>query len=109
MRKRRLVLGLVVVLAAAGVAITVRYPDIARASWARVTQIWSGGANAQAPRQAAPRAVPVEAAIAQKKTVPVQVEALGNVTPIQSVAIKPRIDSEIVGVHFRDGAMVKHG
>jgi RND family efflux transporter MFP subunit len=37
------------------------------------------------------------------------VEALGNVTTIASVAIKPRIDSEIVGVHFADGARVKKG
>src|SRR5262249_60165502 len=44
-----------------------------------------------------------------KKTVPIRVEALGSVTPIASVAIKPRIDSEIVGVHFRDGAMVREG
>src|SRR5215831_14159870 len=41
--------------------------------------------------------------------VPVRVEALGSVTPIASVALKPRIDSEIVGVHFRDGAMVQKG
>jgi len=39
----------------------------------------------------------------------VRVEALGSVTPIASIAVKPRIDTEIVGVHFRDGAMVKKG
>ncbi len=38
-----------------------------------------------------------------------RIEALGTVTPIASVAIKPRVDSEIVGVHFGDGAMVKQG
>ena len=46
---------------------------------------------------------------AQKKEVSVRVEALGNVTTIASVAIKPRIDSEITGVHFADGARVKKG
>src|SRR5262249_830069 len=39
----------------------------------------------------------------------VLVEALGTVTPIASVAIKPRVDSEIVKVHFQDGAMVREG
>ena len=64
---------------------------------------------AQAPRANAPRSVPVEVATAIKKTVPVRIEALGSVTPIASVAIKSRIDTEIVGVHFGDGAMVREG
>ena len=68
----------------------------------------SGGAVAQAPRPSV-RAIPVEIAVAAKRTVPVRIEALGSVTPIASVAIKARIDSEIVGVHFRDGAMVREG
>jgi len=71
--------------------------------------LWSGRPRAQAPRSNAPRTIPVEVATAVKKTVPVTVEALGNVTPIASVAVKPRIDSEIVGVHFRDGATVNQG
>ena len=70
--------------------------------------LWSGGAVAQAPRQSAPR-VPVEVAQAVKRQVPVRVEALGSVTPIASVAIKARVDTEITGVHFRDGAMVNQG
>src|SRR5499427_9170316 len=97
MKKGTLVLGAVVVLAAAGIAVATR------------GGFWSGGAVAQAPRQNAPRAVPVEVATAVKKTVPVTVEALGNVTPIASVAVKPRIDREIIGVHFRDGATVNQG
>jgi len=48
-------------------------------------------------------------ATAQKKLVPLQVELLGNVTPIASVAIKSRLETEIVEVHFRDGAMVQKG
>lgn len=57
----------------------------------------------------APRAIPVVAVKAEKKAVPVRIDALGNVTPIASVAIKTRIDSTIVGVHFQDGARVKQG
>ena len=40
---------------------------------------------------------------------PVRIDALGTVTPIANVAVKARLDSEIVGVHFRDGAMVRQG
>jgi multidrug efflux system membrane fusion protein len=65
---------------------------------------------AQAPSQKnAPRVVPVEVAKAEKKRVPVRIELLGTVTPMASVAVKTRIDSEITEVHFRDGATVKQG
>lgn len=98
MKKRTLVLGALVVLVAAGVVVA-----------ATRGGLWSGGAVAQAPRANTPRVVPVEIATAAKRTVPVRIEALGSVTPIASVAIKTRIDSEIVDVHFRDGAMVRKG
>jgi RND family efflux transporter MFP subunit len=69
---------------------------------------WSPpGAVAQAPP--APRVVPVEVARAVNKPAPVIIEALGTVTPIQSVAVRARLDSEIVGVHFEDGASVNQG
>jgi membrane fusion protein, multidrug efflux system len=68
------------------------------------------GAVAQAPSQKnAPRVVPVEVAKAEKKRVPVRIELLGTVTPMASVAVKTRIDSEITEVHFRDGSTVKQG
>jgi RND family efflux transporter MFP subunit len=61
----------------------------------------------QAPRPQ--RAVAVEVATAVRRKTPVLIEGLGNVTTIASVAVRPRIDSEIVGVHFADGAYVKKG
>jgi membrane fusion protein, multidrug efflux system len=98
MKKRILVAGAVVVLVAAGCAVA-----------ATRSGLWPGAAGAQAPRQNAPRAVPVEIVTAEKKVVPVRIEVLGTVTPIASVAVKPRVDSEITGVHFRDGALVNQG
>jgi RND family efflux transporter MFP subunit len=99
MRKRTLVLGLAVVLAAAGTVAAMRSG-----------LLFSPGAIAQAPPQkGSPRTVPVIVAKAEKKKVAVQVELLGTVTPIASVAIKSRLETEIVGVHFRDGALVKEG
>jgi RND family efflux transporter MFP subunit len=53
--------------------------------------------------------VPVVVATAVKKNVPIQVELLGTVTPIASVAIKSRLETEVVAVHFDDGAMVNQG
>jgi multidrug efflux system membrane fusion protein len=77
---------------------------------ALLTRSWSASndAAAQNARQAA-RAVPVEVAIVEKKPVPVRLEALGNVTPIASVAIKARLETVITGVHFADGARIKAG
>jgi len=65
------------------------------------------GAEAQAP--AAVRAVPVDVATAVRRPSPVFIEALGTVSPIESVAVRSRVDSEIIAVHFRDGATVKQG
>lgn len=66
-------------------------------------------ASAQAPKTTQPRAVSVEVGKAAKKRVPAIIEGLGTVTPLASVAVRTRIDSEIVGIHFTDGAVVKAG
>jgi len=97
MRKRTIILGAAALLGAAGIVVAMR------------SGLWTEGAVAQAPRLAVPRAVAVEVTAAEKKAVPVRIDALGAVTPIASVAVKPRVDSEITGVHFRDGAMVHAG
>ena len=97
MRKRTIILGAAALLGAAGIVVVMR------------SGLWTEGAVAQAPRLAVPRAVAVEVTAAEKKAVPVRIDALGAVTPIASVAVKPRVDSEITGVHFRDGAMVHEG
>jgi multidrug efflux system membrane fusion protein len=98
MKKRTWLVGVAVVLALAGGAVITR-------------DVWNPqGAVAQAPRpNPQARGVPVITAVAEKKKVPLQVELLGTVTPIASVAIKSRLETEIVGVHFDDGAMVKQG
>jgi RND family efflux transporter MFP subunit len=67
------------------------------------------GDGAAANRAADTRVVPVAVAKAERKSVPVQLDALGTVTPIASVAIKPRSDTTITAVHFEDGARVKQG
>src|SRR5260370_27233399 len=69
---------------------------------------WMGaGASAQGPQR--PRMVSVELAKAQRQSVPVEVDAIGMVTPISSVALKSRLETTIVSVHFEDGAKVNEG
>ena len=68
---------------------------------------WSGGAGGTGAANA-PRSVPVEVATAIKKTVPVRIEAPARHADRER-RIKSRIDTEIVGVHFSDGATVREG
>jgi multidrug efflux system membrane fusion protein len=104
MKKRNLVLGVAAVLALA--AVVAAKSNLLPASW----NPWATqGATAQAPRGPAARIVPVDVAVAVKKRVPVRVDLLGTVTPIASVAVKTRVDTEILAVHFQDGAMVRAG
>ncbi len=74
-----------------------------------VTRSWwtGGGASAQGPQRA--RVISVELAKAERKPVPVDVDAIGTVTPISSVALKSRVETTIVSVHFEDGAKVNQG
>src|SRR6195256_6097420 len=72
-----------------------------RSSW------MGGGASAQATPRA--RVIAVELAKAERKPVPVDVDSIGTVTPISSVALKSRAETTIVSVHFEDGAKVSQG
>jgi RND family efflux transporter MFP subunit len=64
-------------------------------------------ASAQGPQR--PRTISVELAKAERKPVPVDVDAIGMVTPMSSVALKSRLETTIVAVHFEDGAKVNEG
>jgi len=69
---------------------------------------WTGsGASAQGPQR--PRVISVEIAKAERKPVPVDVDSIGTVTPISSVALKSRVETTILRVHFEDGAKVAEG
>src|SRR5450759_5747131 len=68
---------------------------------------WMGGGGAQGPQRA--RVISVELAKAERKPVPVDGESIGTVTPISSVALKSRVETTIVSVHFEDGAKVNEG
>jgi RND family efflux transporter MFP subunit len=95
MRKRNLI------FFAGALAIAALAAFVTRSSWT------GDGASAQGPQRA--RAVSVELAKAERKPVPVDVDAIGTVTPISSVALKSRVETTIVSVHFEDGAKVNEG
>jgi multidrug efflux system membrane fusion protein len=54
-------------------------------------------------------AVPVVAEAAARKTVALRLHAIGNVEAIDTVAVRPQVGGQIVGVHFREGTDVKAG
>ncbi len=54
-------------------------------------------------------AVPVTVATVVAQDIPLQIQAVGTVIPFQTVAIKSRIESQIVEVKFQDGDEVKKG
>jgi multidrug efflux system membrane fusion protein len=56
-----------------------------------------------------PRAVPVIVGPVTRKSVPVQLSAIGNVQPSTTVSIKSLVGGEIIGVHFVEGQEVKEG
>jgi multidrug efflux system membrane fusion protein len=108
MKKRTLVGGLATALVVGVAAFKLGYwqPESVQA----LLSYWQPQETAaKAPRAAAPRSIPIDIATATLKKVPVRVDLLGTVTPIANVAVKTRIDSEITGVHFKDGAMVRKG
>lgn len=59
-------------------------------------------------KNATPPANVVTAAV-EKKDVPLEVKVIGNVVASQTVAVKSRIDSQIMEVRFKDGDEVKKG
>src|SRR5215469_5211053 len=65
--------------------------------------------GSRADTQKGPPAVPVSTVAVTVKTVPVRLTAIGNVEPYTSVAVKARVDGQIVSVHFKEGDEVKQG
>ncbi|MGO3932979.1 efflux RND transporter periplasmic adaptor subunit [Rhodopseudomonas pseudopalustris] len=95
MRIRRWII-IAIVLGAAAVAFVALRPYFSE------KQIATKGAQR-------PRVVAVDMVKAVRKPVPVDVDAIGTVTPISSVALKSRLETTILAVHFEDGARVKEG
>jgi membrane fusion protein, multidrug efflux system len=65
--------------------------------------------ESRAAVQKAPIVVPVSAAQVVSKTMPVRLTAIGNVEPFTTVAIKARVDGQLLSVKFKEGDEVRQG
>lgn len=78
--------------------------------------VWKIRANSmdqqvQSGRQAgaADRAIPVQVAPVEQKTMPIYLTALGTVTAYNTVTIKTRVDGQLILVAVREGQAVRKG
>lgn len=55
----------------------------------------------------APPAVPVSVATVVQEAIPIRLQAIGNVEAYQTVAVKARVDGQIVAVNFKEGQALK--
>jgi multidrug efflux system membrane fusion protein len=103
--KRAVVITIVAAVVAAGAGVWFYKPG------------WIGMAPGQAAQGKAPagtqprggQAVAVEVATVVRKPMPQQIDAVGAVQPIASIAIKARLDSQVMQVHVAEGSRVKEG
>lgn len=100
--KRPFIIATLVVLLAAGGLVKYFKPDIfAKESTAQKGPPGKGGR----PNVA----VPVSIAEVQQKSIPVRLQAIGNIEAYATVALKARVDGQIVSVNFQEGKPVKKG
>lgn len=62
--------------------------------------------QAAKPQQAG---APVRVATVESRTMPVTLQAIGNVEAISTVTIKPQISGQLMKVHFQEGDFVRKG
>jgi membrane fusion protein, multidrug efflux system len=71
---------------------------------------FSGRIQADVPKSSrGPAAVPVSIAPVLQQTVPFRLQAIGNVEAYSTVAVKARVDGQIVEVAFTEGMEVRKG
>jgi biotin carboxyl carrier protein len=61
------------------------------------------------PARRAPPPVPVRTALVERRSVPLELAAIGTVVPIQAVAVRARVGGQILEVLFREGQEVTAG
>lgn len=69
----------------------------------------SGKGSVQAAKPQQMPAAPVKVATVVLRTMPVNLQAIGNVEAISTVTIKAQISGQLVGMHFKEGDFVKKG
>ena len=66
----------------------------------------SGGKEVKGAAKGAQRPVPVTAAVAVQKNIPIEIKAIGNIESYATVSIKARVNGELQKVHFTEGQEV---
>lgn len=56
-----------------------------------------------------PETIPVTAATVERRTIPVEVTAIGHVEPFSTVSVKSQVNGTLVAVGFKEGQDVKQG
>lgn len=69
----------------------------------------SQNGKTKAEEQPKKRAVPVLIGTSEKRTIPVEIRAIGTVEPFATVAIKSQLTGTLKSVHFKEGDEVKKG
>lgn len=95
MSTRRNVIAAGILLVAIGVAFGLHFVNDSRAREKKSAQ--------------RPSAIPVAVTPALQQSVPVRQQAIGNVEPYASVAVKARVDGQLLTVNFREGQEVRRG
>src|ERR1051326_1478157 len=115
-RPRALVAGIAVVALVAIAAFFAAYSDAdatgkVKEFGAAIASYFSIDSRAKENRKAAkgPPAVNVTVAQAAQETVPIRVRSMDSVEPYLTVALKARVDGQIVAVNFREGEEVRKG
>jgi len=71
---------------------------------------FSGDSRArEKPAAKGPAAAPVAVTAVLQQTIPVRLQAIGNVEAYASVAVKSRVDGQILELQFREGQEVRKG
>jgi multidrug efflux system membrane fusion protein len=89
-------ISIVLVLAVLGAATAVYFINDSRAKESK-----KGGRG--------PAAVPVSVTPALQQSVPVRLQAIGNVEAYSTVSVKARVDGQIVALNFKEGQEIKKG
>ena len=74
-----------------------------------VLTVWSPARAARTRPDAAVRPVPVVAAPVRAHDMGVYLTGLGSVTPLNTVAVKSRVDGQLMSVRFQEGQTVSSG
>ena len=82
---------------------------VAIATGALVAYFSADSRAREKPAAKGPPPVPVSVAAVMQRSVPMRLQAIGNVEAYTSVAVKSRVDGQIVDVHFREGQEVRKG